>query len=98
MTAFAGSCPAVVVCTEPALNPWIPVRENSALTIALHARRISNPPRPRIDAPVPITSDNLGFVDVQSASAGASLTSPPKIEILILFQAPEPPPARAAWC
>jgi hypothetical protein len=88
----------VVVCTEPALNPWIPVRANSAFTIALHARRISNPPRPRIDAPVPITSDNLGFVDVQSASAGASLTSPVKIEILIPFPVPEPPPVPAASC
>src|SRR5512138_299469 len=77
MAILKGSCPAVVAQAVPGAG--FP----ASATIASHSRRISMPPRPRIEAPVPITSDRRGFVDVQTASASASARSPMKTDTLI---------------
>lgn len=80
---FDGRSPAVVGCAEPTGRPRLPERRNSASTISSQALRIWYPPRPRIETPVPMTSDSRGFVDVQSASACTSHTSPANTEIFI---------------
>src|SRR6266545_4494014 len=84
MTALNGRAPAVVTCAEPGGRSLPPV-------ICSQARKTSNPPRSRTAPPLPIISDSRGLVEVQMASAGASVKSPSKTEIsIVVGQAPSP--------